>query len=83
MFEAFQMVLWLIISPLADFAPQKIEASKRYNDFLLLKENVLSIQSVFLSFYMLQYANTKTFPHFFIEYIIKVVRKVSSTNHTI
>ena len=50
-FEVFQMVLWLITSLLDNFGPQKIEESKlmRKNiEFLVLKENMLSIQSVFL-----------------------------------
>ena len=46
MFELCQMVLWLFLSLLDDFDTQKIEVSKineRYNEFLLLKENILNI----------------------------------------
>ena len=80
------MVLWLIMSLLDDFPPQKIEVSKLMRDimiFLLLKENVQSIQSVLFSFTCYTAPTQKRFSISFIEYTIKVVRKLSSTDHTI
>ena len=46
------------------------------------KETILSIQSLLLLFYMQYCTNIKKFLYFFIEYTIKNVRKISSTDHT-
>ena len=54
----------------------------RYNNFLLLKENILSIQSVFLFLCAILH-KCKTNFRFFIECTIKVARKLSSTDQTI
>ena len=81
------MVLWLITS-LFDYSdPQKNWSGKineRYNEFLLLKDSILSIQSVLLLFFL----HTTLHKHkkvslFFTEYTIKVVRKVSCTDHNV
>ena len=61
---------------------RSLKINERYNDFLLLRENILSIQSglLFLHAILKKY---KMFLGFFIEYTIKVARQVSSTDHTI
>ena len=54
--------------------------NQRYNEFLL-KENILSIQSVLFLHAILH--KRKNLSLFFIEYTIKVGRKVSSTDHAV
>ena len=79
------MILRLIMPLLYDFDLQKywiLKINERYNEFLLLKENILNIESVLL-FYMLYSSRTNKFLYFFLEYTIKFVRKVSSTDDTI
>ena len=57
----------LIVSLLDDFDPQKIELSKFYDEFLLLKKNVPSIQSI--SFFACYTAQTqKSFSIFYWKY---------------
>ena len=63
--------------------PSKISSAKineRYNEFLLLKKNILSIQSVLLYLYAML---DKKVLYFLIEHTTKVAWKVSSTDHTI
>ena len=52
MFGIFQMVLWLIGLLLDHFDPQKnwsVEIMGGYNEFLSLKMDILSVQSVLYS----------------------------------
>ena len=60
-----------------------VESMGRYNGFFLLEMNILSIQSVLFSWHAIlpehQYVSWK----FFVEYTIKVIRKVKNTDQTI
>ena len=78
------MILWLIMCLLGD-VPSKnwsVKSTERFNEFLLLNQNILSIKPIFLFLYDIQNKH-KYFSLFFIEYTIKVVRKVSSADRTI
>ena len=57
--------------------------NERFNKLLLLKKNIVSIQSIlFLTCYAAQTQNIEMI-FLFIKYTIKVVRKMGSTDYTI
>ena len=65
---------------------QKIELPKSMREimvFLLLKENILSIQFVLLFFTCYTAHIQKSFPIFFVEYTTKAARKMGSKDHAI
>ena len=57
--------------------------NERDNGFLLLKENILSIQFVLLFFTCYTAHIQKSFPIFFVEYTTKAARKMGSKDHAI
>ena len=84
MFSICQMVLWLIGLLLDHFDPLKnwsVEIMGKYNEFLSLKVNILSIQSVLFSRHAVMHAKVSW--TFFMEYTIKVVSKVNKTDQFI
>ena len=86
MFGIFQMVLWLIGFLFDHFEPQKnwsVKIMGIYNGFLSLKDNILSIHSVFFSWHAILLERQWFLWTFFMEYTIKVVRKVNNTVQTI
>ena len=54
----------------------------RYNEFLLLKVNILNIQSIVLSWYLYCQSTNKFYEPFLMEYTIKFVTKVNNTDQT-
>ena len=74
----------LLIGSLWSLWPSKnwsVKITRRYNGFLSLKVNILNIHSVLFSWYACYSAGVSW--SFFMEYIIKVVRKVNNTDQTI
>ena len=64
MFDVYHVVLWIFVGVLDNIDPQKdsgVKINDRYNDFSLLNENILTIQTVLYFFYMLYCTSTKYF----------------------
>ena len=59
-----------------------VKTNERCNEFLSLKHNILRIQSVLVFLHAILHNLDEVFL-FFIEYTLKVVRKVSSEDETI
>ena len=86
MFGICQMVLWLFGLLVDHFDSQKnwsVKIMERYNGFLSLKVNILSIQSVFFSWHATLLVHQQVSWTFFMEYIVKVVGKVNNTDQII
>ena len=60
-----------------------LKINESYNGFLLWKENMLCIQFGLLFLHAILNKYKKVSRVFFIEYTIKVARKMSSTDHTV
>ena len=86
MFGICQMVLWLFGLLVDHFDSQKnwsVKIMKRYNGFLSLKVNILSIQSGLFSWHATLLVHQQVSWTFFMEYIVKVVGKLNNTDQTI
>ena len=86
MFEIYQMVLWLTGLLLDHLDPQKkwsVEIMGRYDGFLSLKVNILSIQSVLFSWHAILLERQEVSWTLFVECNIKVPRKVNNTDQNI